>query len=331
MRITRVLLVVGMLVGGCAAAAAQTQVKIKFSTDGGPSGRHAYFFVAQEKGYFKAEGLEVEIIGGRGSASVIKEVAAGSIDIGFADAGTLVLSRAKEDVPVKLVAVVYRRAPHAIIGLKRADLDKPSDLMGKKLADTPGSSNVVMFPAYAKAVGFDDKRVEWVFTDFNALPGLLVTGQVDAIGQYTIGLPLLRKRAAPKELQVFAYRDSGIDFYSNGIVVRDDYLASKRDIVVRFTRAALRALAEAIANPDEAATMMNKHLPLIEKDIIAGEMKEVGIIAVDDVSKAKGLGFLEAPKLEATIRIMAANYTLPRTLTAAEIADATIVPAALGK
>lgn len=313
------------------ATAAQAADKVKFSTDGGPSGRHAYFFVAQEKGYYKNEGLEVEIIGGRGSASVIKEVAAGSIDIGFADAGTLVLSRAKENVPVKLVAVVYRRAPHAMIGLKRPELAKPTDLVGKKLADTAGSSNVVMFPAYAKAVGFDDKRVEWIFTDFNALPGLLVTGQVDAIGQYTLGLPLLRKRAAPKELQVFAYRESGLDFYSNGIVVRDDYLASKRDIVVRFTRASLKALQDALADPDEAAAMMSKHMPLIEKDIISGEMKEVGLVAVDDISKTKGLGFVDEAKLLTTIDVMAANYEMPRKVTPAEIADATVVPAALGR
>jgi NitT/TauT family transport system substrate-binding protein len=313
------------------AGSAGAADKIKFSTDGGPSGRHAYFFVAQEKGYFAAENLDVEIIGGRGSASVIKEVGAGSIDIGFADAGTLVLSRAKENVPVKLVAVVYRHAPHAMIALKRPDLSKPADLMGKKLADTAGSSNVVMFPAYAKAAGFDASKVEWIYADFNALPGLLVTGKVDAIGQYTLGLPLLRKRAAPKELQVFAYRDGGLDFYSNGIIVRDDVLKAKRDLVVRFTRASLRGLADAMANPSEAASMMNKHYPLIEKDIIAGEVEEVAKVAVDEYSKAHGLGTIEEPKMTSTIEIIAANYDMPRKISANEVADMTIAPAALGK
>jgi NitT/TauT family transport system substrate-binding protein len=330
MRISRT--VAGVVLVGALqfACSTQAQDRIRFSTDGGPSGRHAFFFVAKEKGYFKAENLDVEIIGGRGSASVIKEVAAGSVDIGFADAGTLVLARAKENVPVKLVAVVYRRAPHALIGLKRPDLAKPGDLVGKKLADTPGSSNVVMFPAYSKAAGIDPKRVEWIFADFNALPGLLVTGQVDAIGQYTLGIPLLKKRAAPKELQVFAYRDAGLDFYSNGIVVRDDYLASKRDIVVRFTRAAMKALQDAINNPDEAAEMMNKNLPLLEKDIIAGETKEVGIVALDDVTKSKGVGFIEDAKLAATIDIMAANYDMPRKISPSEVADVSIVPASRG-
>lgn len=88
MRLSSLVMALAALVTCSLAASAQTPTKIRFSTDGGPSGRHAYFFVAKEKGYFSAEGLDVEIIGGRGSASVIKEVAAGSIDIGFADAGT---------------------------------------------------------------------------------------------------------------------------------------------------------------------------------------------------------------------------------------------------
>lgn len=304
-------------------------VDIKFATDGGPSGRHAYFFVAQEKGYFKAEGLTVSIIGGRGSASVVKEVAAGSLDIGFADAGTLALSRSREGVPVKLVALVYRHAPHALIALKRPDMTKPADLMGKKLADTAGSSNVVMFPAYAKAAGFDEKKVEWIFGDFNALPALLVTGQVDAIGQYTLGLPLLVKRAVPKEIQVFAYRDGGLDFYSNGIIVRDDYLAANRATVVKFVRASLKALKDALANPGEAATMMGKHIPMIENDIVAGEIEQVRLVAADDVTKAKGLGYIDPVEMQKTIDIMAANYEFPKPLKAAEMIDGTIVPEAL--
>ena len=209
------------------------------------------------------------------------------LDIGFADAGTLALSRSREGVPVKLVAVVYRHAPHAMIALKRPDMTKPADLMGKKLADTAGSANVVMFPAYAKTAGFDAGKVEWVFGDFNALPALLVTGQVDAIGQFTLGLPLLTKRAAPKGVQVFAYRDSGLDFYSNGIIVRDDYLAANRATVVKFTRASLRALKDGLADPNEAAAAMAKHIPMIERDIVAGEMEQVRRVAEDEVTRAK--------------------------------------------
>jgi len=79
-----------------AVGAGAQEKKIVFSTDWGYNGRHAYYFTALDKGYYKAEGLNVEILGGRGSGTVIKEVAAGTVKIGFADAGTLVLARANE-------------------------------------------------------------------------------------------------------------------------------------------------------------------------------------------------------------------------------------------
>jgi hypothetical protein len=60
-------------------------------------------------------------------------------------------------------------------------------------------------------------------------------------------------------------------------------------------------------------------------------MKEVGLVAVDDISKTKGLGFVDEVKLLTTIDVMAANYEMPRKVTPAEIADATVVPAALGR
>src|SRR5579864_1146968 len=103
-----------------AAATAQAEEKVVLSTDFGYNGRQSYFFVALEKGYFKDAGLDVKIIGGRGSATVIKEVAAGTVDVGFADAGTLILARGNESVPVKMVAIVYVDSPLALITLEKS-------------------------------------------------------------------------------------------------------------------------------------------------------------------------------------------------------------------
>src|SRR5271155_4150559 len=77
-------------------------VEINFTTDFGYYGRHAYFYVALDKGYYKAEGLDVNILRGQGSIDAVKKVAAGAATIGFADAGALVLARANDNIPVKL-------------------------------------------------------------------------------------------------------------------------------------------------------------------------------------------------------------------------------------
>jgi len=83
-------------------------------TDFGYNGRHAFSFVALDKGYYRDAGLEVKIVRGQGGADAIRQVGAGNAMFGFADAFTLVLARANDQIPVKLVAGVYSEPPHAI-------------------------------------------------------------------------------------------------------------------------------------------------------------------------------------------------------------------------
>jgi ABC-type nitrate/sulfonate/bicarbonate transport system substrate-binding protein len=89
---------------------------VSLITDFGYNGRHAYFFVALDKGYYKAAGLDVKILRGQGSVDAIRQVGAGNANFGFADTGSLVLARANDQIPVKLVASVYARPPQAITG-----------------------------------------------------------------------------------------------------------------------------------------------------------------------------------------------------------------------
>ena len=103
-------------------------------------------FVAASNGYYAAEGLEVDIIGGKGSAAVVKEVAAGSVTLGFADAGTLVLARGNEDVPVKMVAVVYNSAPHALIVLEESGSEHPRIWSAKPPPTLPAAPTISCSP-----------------------------------------------------------------------------------------------------------------------------------------------------------------------------------------
>jgi len=108
-------------------------------------------------------------------------------------------------------------------------------------------------------------------------------------------------------------------------------LAAHRDTVVKFVRASLKALKDAYADPHAAAVAMSKHIPMIEQDIVAGEMEEVRAVGEDAITKAKGLGTIDPVEMQKTIDVMAANYEFPKKLTAAEVIDTTIVPEALTK
>jgi NitT/TauT family transport system substrate-binding protein len=178
-------------------------------TDFGFNGRHAYFFVAIEKGYYKDADLEVKVVRGQGSVDAIRQVGANNAILGFADAGSLVLARGNDQIPVKLVSIVYARPPQAIFCREDSGLKQPKDLEGVSIANPAGGATVDMFPIYARAAGFDAGKVKWIVAGSDALPVLLAGNRVPCVGQFTVGEPLLRRQAAPARLVRFAFADAG--------------------------------------------------------------------------------------------------------------------------
>ena len=93
---------------------AQALDNVTLITDFGYNGRHAYFFVAIERGYYRDADLDVKVVRGQGSVDAIRQVGANNAIVGFADAGSLVLARGNDQIPVKLVSIVYARPPQAV-------------------------------------------------------------------------------------------------------------------------------------------------------------------------------------------------------------------------
>jgi NitT/TauT family transport system substrate-binding protein len=297
------LLVIGLL----AALPAVAADKVVFTTDFGFNGRHAYYYVADEKGYYKDAGIEVQFVRGGGSVDSIKKVAAGNADLGFADASSLVLARGNDDVPVKLVAIVYASPPHAVYALEGSGIRTPKDLEGRSIADSAGSSNTAMFGAYAKAARIDQAKVSWVVTDSAALPTLLATGRVEVIGQFIVGEPLLAKTVAPKKLVRLAYRDVGLDYYGNGIIAQESTIATKRDLVQRFVTATIKGMETAFADPAEAGRILAKYHRNIDPAIGQGETERVRELAT---VPGMPLGKIDPKRIASTVEVVSNAYKL---------------------
>jgi NitT/TauT family transport system substrate-binding protein len=294
---------------------------VVFVTDYGLYGRHAYYFVAMEKGYYAAENLDVEIVRSQGSANTIKQVANGTAQLGFADAFAVVLGRANDDIPVKLVAMIYPKPPHAVYVLKNSGIAKPQDFVGKTLADTAFSSVPKLFPTYAKAAGFDPSSTKWIAANSDALPAMLTTKRVDGIGQFTVGEPLLAAAAAHQEVVGFPYADAGLDYYSNGIVTADDVIKSNPDLIRRFVKATLHGLATAIADPQQAGQIMHKYHPEIDTNIAIAETEKVKELAVQPK-----LGAIDPTRVDKTIAIVAATYPLKKNVISSDVYAPAFLP-----
>jgi len=299
-----------------ASPAADAADKITFVTDFGYNGRHAYYFVALDKGYYARQNLEVDIVRGQGSADAVKQVAAGTAQIGFADTAAVILGRGNDQIPTKLVAIVYAKPPHAIFVLKDSGISKPKDLEVKKIADTAFSAVPKLFDAYAKAAKIDGSKVTWLVATSDALPGMLKTGRADGIGQFTVGAPLLAKTAAPQEIHALAYADVGLDLYGNGIIASDNLLRSNPGLVKRFVTATLQGLTDAIANPEQAGAIMHKYHRQVDADIATGETRIVGTL-----TKQEGvpLGTITPERVQKSIDLVSGAFTLKNPVAPADI------------
>jgi NitT/TauT family transport system substrate-binding protein len=303
---------------GLAVAATQARAldSVSLITDFGYNGRHAYFFVALDKGYYAAAGLDVKVLRGQGSVDAIRQTGANNATFGFADAGSLVLARGNDQIPVKLAAIVYAKPPQGIFCREDSGFKTPKDLEGASVANPPGGATVDMFPIYAKAAGIDAAKVKWVVASSESLPGLLAGNKVPCVGQFVVGEPLLKKQIAPEKLVRFGFLDVGLNFYGNGIVATDATLATKPDLVKRFVEATIRGMADAFANPDEAGAILHKYHPEIDVDVAAGETR-----AVAELAQVQGqpLGMIDPARIDETIRIVNTVFKLNTPVSAGDV------------
>ena len=299
---------------GISASHAQTDVSM--ITDFGFNGRHAYFYVALDKGYYKQEGLNMTILRGQGSGDAIKKVAAGAAMFGFADAGSLVLARGNDKVPVKLVAVVYLQPPQALFVLDSSDIKKPKDLEGKTLAETPAGAIRLMFPAYAKAAGIDESKVKWVAADSAALPSILAAKRADAIGQFLVGEPLIAAATAPEKVRALAYKDVGLTYYGNGLIASEETIAAKPELVRAYVRATIKGMKDAFADPKAAAVIMNKYQKQLSPEVIEGETKLVGELAT---IKGTPLGKIDPARIDETVKVIGSAFKLETPVKPADL------------
>src|SRR5947199_1764643 len=122
------------------ATSATAQTPITFSLDSRALGRHAAWYVALEKGYYKRAGLDVTIVPSQGTAQAIQNVEANAAQLAFSDVAGLVAARANSGSTARMVAVIYQKAPYAIFSLRSgANVTRPEQLQGLEIASGAGS------------------------------------------------------------------------------------------------------------------------------------------------------------------------------------------------
>ena len=300
-------------------ASAQGRRKVTFLFDVSPYGKHALFYPALDNGYFKDAGLDVSFEAGKGSSDVAVKVAAGAAEFGFADAPTTMLARGT-GAKVKQVMMVHYKAMNNVLTLPTKAVRKPKDLEGMKLGATAGDAPRIALPALAKINNFDASKVEIITMESSAKPAMLMSKQVDGVlslAAYTPVMAIAAKRMG-QEIVEMLYSDFGLDIYSNGIIARDESLASDPDMVRGFVQAMVRSCVFAVQKPAEAHAMFMKHNEAANPEIARAQL-DVAIrhLMVDEVLQ-NGVGPMSEKKMSFTLDIVRDYFGLKAPVALAD-------------
>jgi NitT/TauT family transport system substrate-binding protein len=306
------------------------QEKVSLAVDWILNGTHAGYFIAKEKGYYKEKGLDVSIARGFGSGDTIKRVATGSVDFGVADTGAVIAARANDDIPVRIVAMVYDKATLGLIYLKQSGISKPKDLEGRTIARSASGASVNMFPGFLAANDVKREKIKEIVVDAATFLPLLMSGQAEAVTEQAINIGKFSKEAEKqgKEAVPMLYSDFGLATYGNAIITRDKRVADNPDLVRRFTEASLRGLAYSLEHPEEAVDLLRKTNPEIDRNGALDELAAFkSIQATDDVRK-HGFGYIDEQRLTATRDIVTNALSLKRTVGIDDIYSRGFLPSA---
>jgi NitT/TauT family transport system substrate-binding protein len=207
-------------------------------------GEHAPFYYGLKKGFYTAEGIDLQIKAGTGSGATIQQVDQKNTTFGWADTPVLLNSVAK-GLKVKSLGVFLQKGPSSIEFLADKNINSPADLKGKKVGGTPGDALYATFPAWLKANGLSASDVTVVNLDAAGKIAALAEGRVDAImGFFQDQGPTIQAKTG-KEVKYLLYADYGMNMLGTGIVANNETLAQNPDLARRFVRATQKSWAQA--------------------------------------------------------------------------------------
>jgi NitT/TauT family transport system substrate-binding protein len=252
--------VAAALLAGGVPAGAQTLQTVHVA--GIPVELAGCLYYGVDKGFFKAQGLDVQIVTLSSTAATTQAVATGAVDIGTTNLVSIAVAHEK-NVPIVVVAPagasVTRRALEAIIVPKNSPIASAKDLNGKTLITSVLHNNLVIETnAWMEKHGGDYASIKWTESPNPVTGTMVATGKVDAA---TLGEPFLSKAVATGDVRVLTYLGAEIapTIVEGGYISSADYAASHGDLLKRFAVALYETGKWANRHKDEAAEILQKY------------------------------------------------------------------------
>jgi NitT/TauT family transport system substrate-binding protein len=312
------------------AATAEELDKVTFQLDWLPGGDKAPIYVCVHEGICEKHGLDVTIAAGRGSSEAITFLATGRADVGTGGIEALMAAVARDDVPVKAVASVYTRAPHAFYTLKSSGIDSLEKVEGKKIVTSPFTASNVFLPLVLNEMGMSEDDIELIKADPGALGPMLMSESVDVMVSWMTSASRYRNQAeaAGHELNIMPWSTGGLDLYGLVLIAADKFLEERPEVAQRFVDAYRESVQFTYENPEAAAAATVAIVPELEMENVVGSVKDMLVLAFNEVTEKDGQGALDPERLAQTWEWVSKAQGLPLDALDPETAvDRSLLPA----
>ena len=312
----------GSVLGVSAPAIMHAATPVKMTLPWLPLGTFSYAFVAKKMGFWEKRGLDVTIDRGFGSGKVCVPVDQGQYDFGILDLAVM-MNCAGRGLDLVAVAGIWPRSPVGIFSLKEYGINKPKDLEGQTVAFDVGSGDFQLWPAFVKATGIDDSKVNKVTMDAAALIKVLVEKQVKAEGNF-FGSIAPSLWAQGLEINSILYEDYGIKMLSNVVACKRSTIEKRPELCQGFVEGLMDGLKYVYLNPEKSVQLHLESVKEFQGGSIANQkVIEYGqavstALGTVPAFKKDGLGYMEPALVEQTARTVETYMgvkNLPKTDT----------------
>jgi NitT/TauT family transport system substrate-binding protein len=280
--------------------------------------------VEEDKGFFKARGIELGYVPGAGGGDALRNILSGQADLAFTDPGSFFAALDKGE-KLRAIYDIYPQNVFNVVSLKSANINKPADLKGKRIGVYSLSSGTRQnLQVLLHQAGLSESDVTVVVTGLlNFAP--LMQGQVDATAATDTGL-LVGKQRGLGDVNVMEVKNH-LNMSSDFFVVREETYQQKKEVLKRFLMAYRDSADWMIRSPEEAAKLAVKYAidgkdPAINIEVI--KLRNLSSVSVN--TQKNGLGAFDMLSLQKGAQAYKAFGVIQRDIKVADVVSQDLLP-----
>jgi NitT/TauT family transport system substrate-binding protein len=322
----------GLLVGVTCSfllfSVARAQEKVTFNMSWLPQGSVVGTAVAIDKGWFKEAGLDVSMMRGYGGNRTANELDQSQFDVGYVDPLSVMLNRSNGG-KIRMIGAINTEWPGGICyQSKQREVKSLDDLRGLRMGGGSASPVQNIMPAWLELNGKPRDFVRMLRLDPAVVDASLIEGKIDLAECWRASNRAVLKKqatAAGVTLAWIEYSAYGLDSYGSGFAAREETIARNPEVLRSFLRVSYRGYDFARINPDQAADIMVKLFPTVDRAIVLEQIQDINQLIVDKGAADKGLGYLREDRMKSSFSFISNAFDLKDKVALGDIYTNTLL------